>query len=384
MQALRRAPLRAEAVARSGVATDEVFKAPDAFGWAYQYWNTEEKDRVFEKVRTQKGAKIEGADIIPATQLYTEPYMVKFLVQNSLGATWMGMHPDSKLYEKWEYYVRRRRPRGRGAEQAACGRDHASSTRPAAPAISCWKPSTCSTTCTWRKALITEPEAICRSILEHNLYGIDIDERAVQIAEAALWMKAAERAFGFEGKPTNLVAAVASHLKGPLWEEFLASFQREPSVARVLRKFGQAMEHIDQLGSLARPDEDLRAIIHDEHGIWERQVRERREANFLFPEMTEDKLSGQLPFHEISDEEFGEQMLYRARAAIDAFTERARQAGAFQDQFLGCEATAGFKLLDVPCASTDIVSTNPPFMGKGNMGDVLGEFCRARFPCGVL
>ena len=63
-------------------------------------------DRVFEMVRTVKGAKIAGADIVPATQLYTEDYMVKFLVQNSLGATWMGMHPESKLSEGWDYYVR--------------------------------------------------------------------------------------------------------------------------------------------------------------------------------------------------------------------------------------------------------------------------------------
>jgi hypothetical protein len=95
-----------EAVAGREPATADVFKASDALGWAYQYWNTEEKDRVFEKVRTVKGAKIAGADIVPATQLYTEDYMVKFLVQNSLGATWMGMHPESKLCERWEYYVR--------------------------------------------------------------------------------------------------------------------------------------------------------------------------------------------------------------------------------------------------------------------------------------
>jgi hypothetical protein len=88
------------------VATDEVFTAPDALGWTYQYWNTEEKSRVFEKVRTKKGSKIEGAEIIPATCIYTEPYMVKFLVQNSLGATWMGMNPGSLLCEGWEYYVR--------------------------------------------------------------------------------------------------------------------------------------------------------------------------------------------------------------------------------------------------------------------------------------
>ena len=97
-----------------------------------------------------------------------------------------------------------------------------------------------------------------------------------------------------------------------------------------LRKFGQAMEHIDELGSLARPDEDLRTIIHEEHATWERQVTQKKEANFLFPEMAEDKLSGQLPFQEISDEEFGERMLYRARAAIHAFTEQARQAGSRQ------------------------------------------------------
>ena len=76
-------------------------------GWTYQYWNTEEKDRVFEKVRTKKGAKIEGAEIIPATCIYTEPYMVKFLVQNSLGAMWMGMTSEARsLCEGWEYDVR--------------------------------------------------------------------------------------------------------------------------------------------------------------------------------------------------------------------------------------------------------------------------------------
>ena len=129
---------------------------------------------------------------------------------------------------------------------------------------------------------LTAPEEICDAILTKNLFGIDIDARAVQIAEVALWMKAAERAFDYKGVPTNLVAATASHLKGDAWEEFLSSFQREPSVARVLRKFAQTMEHIDEIGSLARPAEDLREIIKEEHATWERQVREKKEANYLF------------------------------------------------------------------------------------------------------
>src|SRR5437867_13138592 len=94
------------AVKGQEAATDEVFTAADTLGWTYQYWNTEEKDRVFEKVRTKKGAKIEGAEIIPATCIYTDPYMVKFLVQNSLGATWMAMNPGSRVCGGWEYYVR--------------------------------------------------------------------------------------------------------------------------------------------------------------------------------------------------------------------------------------------------------------------------------------
>ena len=352
------------------VATSDVFKAPDALGWAYQYWNTEEKDRVFTMVHTQKGAKIEGADIIPATQLYTESYMVKFLVQNSLGAIWMGMHPESKLCEKWEYYVR-------DADRAPVEK------KPVAK-ITLFDPAGGSGHFLLEgfdlfydmyveEGQITEPEDICRSILEKNLYGIDIDARAVQIAEVALWMKAAERAFGFEGKPTNLVAAVASHLKGPLWEEFLGTFPNEPSIARVLRKFGQAMEHIDELGSLARPDEDLRAIIHEEHAAWEQQLTQKKEANLLFAEMVEDKLSGHLPFHEDSDEQFGERMLQRAREEIRTFTDKARQAGTLQGQFLGYEATTGLKLLDMLSRKYDVVTANPPYMGSKNMGATLNQ-----------
>jgi hypothetical protein len=218
------------------------FIAPDALGWAYQYWNTEEKDRVFEKVRTVKGAKIAGADIIPATQLYTEDYMVKFLVQNSLGATWMGMRPESTLAQNWEYYVKEadrapvdKRPvREITFLDPACGSGHF-----LLEAFDLFYAMYV------EEGELTKPEVISDAILTKNLFGIDIDKRAVQIAEVALRMKAAERTFDYKGVPTNLVAATASHLKGEAWEEFQSSFEREPSVARVLVRFAQTMEHID-------------------------------------------------------------------------------------------------------------------------------------------
>ncbi|MBW3538719.1 MAG: hypothetical protein KY476_00465 [Planctomycetes bacterium] len=208
---------------------------------------------------------------MPATQLYTESYMVRFLVQNSLGATWMGMHPESKLCDEWEYYVRdadrapveHKSVREITFLDPACGSGHF-----LLEAFDLFYAMY------EEEGELTEPDAICDAILTRNLYGIDIDPRSVQIAEVALWMKAAERAFDYAGAATNLVAATASHLKGPAWEEFLAGFEKEPSVARVLRKFAQTMEHIDEIGSLARPAQDLREIIREEHATWERQVRE--------------------------------------------------------------------------------------------------------------
>lgn len=361
------------------VATTDVFMAHDAFGWAYQYWNTDEKDRVFTKVRTQKGAKIEGADIIPATQLYTEPYMVKFLVQNSLGATWMGMHPDSKLCESWEYYVRDadRSPveKKSVAEitflDPACGSGHF-----LLEAFDLFYGMYV------EEGRITDPEAICRSILENNLYGIDVDARAVQIAEVALWMKAAERAFDYKGVPTNLVAATASHLKGEAWEEFLAGFEREPLVARVLRKFAQTMEHIDEIGSLARPVDDLREIIRQEHATWERQVRERKAANYLFPEIREEAVRSHLPFQEISDQQFGHRLFNRAQFALDDFTQSARERGEFDDQMLASETRAGFRLVDLLGRHYDVVAANPPYMGSKNMGAELKQYVHRHFKPG--
>ena len=361
-------------------ATDAVFAAPDALGWAYQYWNTEEKDRVFETVRTKKGAKIEGADIIPATQLYTEDYMVKFLVQNSLGASWMGMHPESKLFEGWEYYVRDadRAPAKKKTLQQitlldpACGSGHF-----LIEAFDMFY------TMYEEEGSLKVPEAICRSILENNLFGVDIDERAIQIAEASLWMRAEEKAFGFSGANTNLVAATSSHLKGESWERYLAKLQNEPSTVRVLRKFAVEMEHIDELGSLARPAEALETIINEEHEIWEKQEGERRQADkSLFKEIRDDLLASQLPFQDISDKEFFERTMRHALFAIDGFTAEARDSGEFNDQLMGAEAKTGFRLLELLSRKYEVVVANPPYMGSKNMGPVLKDYVSKNFTPG--
>ena len=71
---------------------EETFQAGDALGWTYQFWQTEKKKEV-----NASGEKVEGYDICAVTQLFTEPYMVQFLLQNTLGAWWLDLYPDSPL-----------------------------------------------------------------------------------------------------------------------------------------------------------------------------------------------------------------------------------------------------------------------------------------------
>ena len=88
----------------------EVFAADDALGWVYQFWQQDKKDEVNASER-----KIGGADLGPVTQLFTENYMVRFLLENSLGAWWAARHPDSPLRQGLGVSAvrRRRQPGGR-------------------------------------------------------------------------------------------------------------------------------------------------------------------------------------------------------------------------------------------------------------------------------
>src|SRR5579864_2085915 len=75
-----------------------LFTADDTLGWVYQFWQTKKKKEVNES-----GRKIGGKDLAPVTQLFTEHYMVQFLLENSLGAWWAARHPDSSLLKQYTY-----------------------------------------------------------------------------------------------------------------------------------------------------------------------------------------------------------------------------------------------------------------------------------------
>jgi SAM-dependent methyltransferase len=345
-------------------ATDEVFTAPDALGWTYQYWNTEEKDRVFEKVQTKKGSKIEGAEIVPATCIYTEPYMVKFLVQNSLGAIWMGMHPDSRLAQSWEYFVR-------GADRAPVSKKPVAEITFLDPACGSGhfliEAFELFYAMYLEEGVLTDPARICASILERNLYGIDIDERAVQIAALALVMKAKEKAPDFVPRRVNLVA---TNIRLPAGKEHLEAFLRKhpedaPLKPALLAIF-EGLAHADELGSLLQIEEPVDRELR--HLRDQQLVRERKAgaAELFAPRKDEDWSA------------WKHAAIERLREHFNAEAQENDIAAAF----FGEAASKGLSLVDLLARRYDVVAANPPYMGSKNMGAILKKFVERHFAPG--
>jgi len=356
-------------------ADDEIFTAPDALGWAYQYWNTEEKKRVSDNIRTVKGAKIEKGDIISYTQLYTEPYMVKFLVQNSLGALWMAMHPKSRLCESWEYYVR--------------DADRAHVAVKPLKQLSFLDPSVGSGhflleafdllfAMYMEEGELTTPGEICAAILSQNLFGIDIDERAIQIAACALYMKAKENAPSFRPTRINLTAtnihvgADADHLA-----VFLEKHPEDKPFQTSLQLIFESLRHADELGTLLQIEEPMEKEFRFLKALDDEEKAGPPKQKALFAEMDKPEQAS-LPMGIPSYEEWKAGLLERLRVH---FREEITSAN-FSSRFFGEMAEKGLSLFDFLSRRYDVVATNPPYMGSGNMGPVVKRYMGSHFAPG--
>jgi hypothetical protein len=356
-------------------ASDELFTAPDALGWAYQYWNTEEKDRVFERVRTVKGAKIEKLDIIPVTQLYTEPYMVKFLVQNSLGALWMAMHPESRLCDAWEYF-------GRDAD------------RPPVPTKPVRKISFLDP-CTGSGHFLLEafdllyamyeeegelktPATICEAILSRNLFGIDIDERSVQIAALALTMKAKEKAPDFMPTRINLTAANIHPANGPdRLTAFLEKHPEDKPLQKALTTVFESLAHADELGALLQIEEPVEKELRFLKTLDDQEKTDQDQTVLPLKEFDTTEQQ-RLPLGVESYEDWKTGLLGRLKAHFQEETASTD----LSIRFFGQAAGKGLSLFDFLSRRYDVVATNPPYMGSKNMGAIVKRYIETHFSQG--
>lgn len=165
--------------------TPEACKSVEVIGWLYQFYISEKKDEVFEGLKKNK--KITPANIPAATQLFTPHWIVRYLVENSLGRLWMLNHPESRIIEQMDYYIKPETaeteflkiasPKELKICDPACGSGHM---------------LTYAYDLLYAIYLDANYDAteIPELILTHNLYGIEIDERAAELAAFALSMKA--------------------------------------------------------------------------------------------------------------------------------------------------------------------------------------------------
>jgi hypothetical protein len=364
------------------------FKEPELIGWVYQYFQTEEKNRVFEEVRTKK-KKIEGDDIIPATSLYTERYIVDYLIQNSLGAIWMEMYPDSTLRENWPYFVKDQdlKPREPRPVKSltfldpACGGGHFHLVAFDLLAQMYEEETRLAAESKIPKEWVVPKDKIATTILESNLHGIDIDLRSVQLSFLVLYLRMREHQRSV-GAPkllplkVNLVAADASLLNTP---EFLSwceeRFKEEPYAFNIIKGISGRLRNLSEIGSLARPEEDLKELIHKEKerlfSAWKKEKTPKQFPLFrqmLTPEQQE------LPFDKVTDDQFWEGVLSRVTKALDEYYRDASERGDTRAQVLAHEASRGFKFLELCNKRYDVVATNPPYMGSSNMGTMWKGF----------
>lgn len=167
----------------------------EIIGWMYQYYNTELKDDTFALLK--KNVKITKERIPSATQLFTPDWIVRYMVENSLGRLWIEGHPDEDLKANWKYYLEEAKQEADVQAQLEEIRNKYKNLNPEDIKVidPCMGSGHILIYCfdvlmqIYESQGYTQRDA-AKLILENNLYGLDIDKRATQLAYFAVMMKA--------------------------------------------------------------------------------------------------------------------------------------------------------------------------------------------------
>jgi hypothetical protein len=246
----------------------DVFACDDALGWVYQFWQKDKKDEVNASER-----KIGGPDLGPVTQLFTENYMVRSLLENSLGAWWAARHPNSSLTKSFEYM----RLDEDGAPAAGRFDGWPDVTRNLSVLDPC-----CGSghflveafSMLWR--MRAEEEGLGDTeaqdaVLSDNLFGLELDPRCVQIAMFAVAQAAWKAGGGWRPLPKPNVSCSGIPVKASV-EEWKALASGDAQLETALVRLHSLFRNADVLGSLIDPrratgPEGMQAELFD-HAEW--------------------------------------------------------------------------------------------------------------------
>lgn len=309
----------------------------EIIGWLYQYYNTEPKAAAFAK-----NGKITKEEIPAVTQLFTPDWIVRYMVENSLGRLWVEGHPDCGLKENWKYYLEEAQQEPEVQAKLAEIRKEYAALNP--EDIKLIDPCMGSGHILvyafdvlmqiYESAGYSQRDA-AKSILEHNIYGLDIDDRAYQLAYFAVMMKA--RQYNrriLNGENTCHVYAI----------------QESNSINRAhLKYFGAGMDDIEKNAA-------------------------KMQLEGLLDTLTDAKEYGSI----LNVESYNWDLLRRFVAAGDT-------AGQISMDSVGVEDTAEQlnRLIDIGETMARkywVTCTNPPYAGTSNLSANVNNFVKKNYP----
>jgi hypothetical protein len=313
----------------------------ETIGWVYQFFIAEEKNDAFARVFKKK-QKFQKEDIPAATQIFTPRWIVEYLVQNSLGRLWVTMHPDSHLAKEMPYLV------PMSAAPPAAALKLAEEIRVLDPATGTmhfglvafdWlvkmyreelnnsgKPS-------WlAESSVSSDEEIAASILANNLFGIDIDLRAVQLSALSLYLRAKQTNKNAKLTESRLACADIAIFRGQHLKEITDDLKLPNNVTgQLFSKFCESVDEAAQMGSLVRLETHFQNIEAE-----------------------------------------------RLRAVIDDYVSKKASQGE-DESYFGDETGKGLRLLDLMTRRYDVVFTNPPYMSNRNMNPAMLGFMKGNY-----
>ena len=326
----------------SDIPEEDWQDAVQIIGWLYQYYNTELKDDTFAQLK--KNVKITKERIPAATQLFTPDWIVRYMVENSLGRLWLEGHPNAELRGGWKYYLDEAKQEPEVEAQLAKLREEYKTIKP--EEIKVIDPCMGSghilvyafdvlmqiyTSAGW------DQREAAQSILENNLYGLDIDDRAAQLAYFAVMMKARQydRRLLTRGIQPHIYAFAESNTitTAPLHDMGITLSQDEYDTA-----VKQVLRLLDEL----RDAKEYGSILTVTPCDWDLLRR------FAVPR-TEDEGGQQLLG--IHGEQIAAPLLQRLINIGEALSQQY-----------------------------DVVVTNPPYMAVSNAGAKVNDYVKKNFP----
>ncbi len=360
-----------------------VWSEDETIGWVYQFFNSSSERK---EMRDSNSAPKSSRELAVRNQFFTPKYIVRFLVDNTLGRMWLEMYGRQSrlgqiceyLYQSADKLIERRSlkdPRDLRILDPACGSGHFllySFDLLLVIYEEAWaiEGTTNPREATGRSLKDDYPNledlrrAVPQLIVEHNLYGVDIDARCAQIAALALWLRAQrawkENGIGASDRPrisrTHIVVAEPMLGDDSLVNEFAARLN-PPLLRGFFKKMVSESHFAGELGALLRIDNGIAAALKSASDEF---VRLRSTSAFL-PGMEPIQKQGSLDFSGIDDDRFFQEAENIIIEALRAFAETATGSVGVRRRLFAEDAAQGIALIDLVRIKFDVVLMNPPF-----------------------